>query len=277
MKKNILTSIGLTTFFALGIVSLNVISDSGTTSVYAFSNGSPGAKTNSPADAANCTQCHAGSIITGSSVSAITTNIPVGGYVPGQTYTITGTVTEAGVSKFGFEMTAERESDNSKIGTVIVTDATNTTIVGGNAVTHKSSGTSGVGGKAWSFDWTAPALGTGNVTFYGAFNSANGDGATSGDKIYSSSISVAENITTGLVENLTVISTTIFPNPVKTSFEISTAKAIDNVEVYNLEGKRINNVNQTVNKFDASALASGIYFVKIVSEGSVITKKIIKE
>ena len=58
MKKNILTSIGLTAFFAVAIVSLNVVSDSGTTSVYANSGGSPGGKTSSPGDVSNCTQCH---------------------------------------------------------------------------------------------------------------------------------------------------------------------------------------------------------------------------
>jgi hypothetical protein len=39
----------------------------------------------------------------------------------------------------------------------------------------------------------------------------------------------------------------------------------------------MSNVKQTVDKFDVSSLASGIYFVKIKSEGSVMTKKIIKE
>ena len=53
MKKNILTSIGLTAFFAVAIVSLNVVSDSGTTSVYAHtagSNNGNGGKTASPGD-----------------------------------------------------------------------------------------------------------------------------------------------------------------------------------------------------------------------------------
>ena len=49
------------------------------------------------------------------------------------------------------------------------------------AITHTSSGISTTGdSNSWSFDWTAPASGTGDVTFYGAFNAANGDEIISG-------------------------------------------------------------------------------------------------
>jgi len=193
MKRNILSLIGLTAFFAIGIISLNVISDSGTTSVYAFSGNSPGAKTASPGDGVNCTQCHSGTVNSGSGTRSVTSNIPVSGYVPGQTYTITGTITEALINKFGFEITAEKDADNSKIGTIVLTDATNTQFVNSNnAVTHKSAGTSGTGSRTWSFDWIAPVAGTGDVTFYGAFNAVNNDGSTAGDKVYTTSVGVSE-------------------------------------------------------------------------------------
>ena len=277
MKKNILTSIGLTALFAVGIVSLNVVSDSGTTSAYASASGSDGGRTNSPGDASNCTSCHSGTINSGSGTRTITSSIPVGGYVPGQSYTITGSVSEASINKFGFEMTAEKDADNSKIGTIIITDATNTKAIGTSAVTHESAGTAGSGTKSWSFDWIAPAIGTGDVTFYGAFNAANSNNMNGGDQIYTKSLTVSEAIPTGLGEYIELVSATIFPNPVKTAFQISTTEVIDNVVVYNLAGKKMSNVNQTVNKFDVSSLASGIYFVHIESKGNVMTKKMIKE
>lgn len=284
MKKNILTSIGLTVFFAVAIVSLNVVSDSGTTSVYAFSGGSPGGETNSPGDASNCTACHSGTINSGAAMTSIVSSSLASGYMPGQTYTITGVMSEASVLKFGYELTVEKDADNSKVGTFVLTDATRTKLVNSNnAVTHTASGTtptgSGPGGNSttWSVDWTAPAAGTGDVTIYAAFNSTNNDGGISGDNIHTESFSVSEIIQTGLSEGKEVVAATIFPNPVKSSFEISTTKTIDNVVVYNLAGKRMTNVNQTVNKFDASDLPTGIYFVQIESEGKLITKKIIKE
>ncbi|MEJ6736849.1 MAG: T9SS type A sorting domain-containing protein [Flavobacteriales bacterium] len=281
MKKNILTSIGLTAFFAVAIVSLNVVSDSGTTSVYANSGGSPGGKTSSPGDVSNCTQCHSGTINSGSAVSGIVAaGLLTSGYVPGQTYTITGSISEAGITEFGFELTAEKDADNSKVGTFILTDAVNTKFVNSsNAVSHTAVGTTPLvtGVATWSMDWTAPTVGTGDVTFYAAFNATNNNGTTVGDNIYSKSFSVTEDLSTALVEESVKEIATIFPNPVKTAFQISTTEVIDNVVVYNLAGKKMSNVNQTLNKFDVRSLASGIYFVQIESEGNVMTKKIIKE
>jgi len=158
-----------------------------------YSSGSPGGKTGSPGDGANCTQCHTG---TPQSASGwITTNIPAMGYTPGQTYTITVTGTHSGVGKFGFETTAE-SSGGSKKGTFIITDAVQTQLTNSNhAVTHTSAGTTPSGNsKTWTFDWTAPAAGTGNITFYAAFNAANGNGNNQGDVIYLTSTSVSEEV-----------------------------------------------------------------------------------
>ena len=278
MKKNILTSIGLTVFFAVSIVTINVISDSGTTSVYANTGGSPGGRTGSPGDGSSCVACHTSfSLNSGTGTSTITSNIPAAGYVPGQTYTITGSITESGINKFGFEMTAEKDADNSKVGAIVITDATNTKAVGSSAVTHKTAGTAGTGSKSWSFDWTAPSAGAGDVTIYGAFNASNSGSNSSSDRIYTASLSVSEDAPTGLVENNKSINTTIFPNPVKSSFEISTNELINNVVVYDVDGKIMNNVIQNSDMFDATRLASGIYFVEIKTEENLIIKKIVKE
>lgn len=279
MKKNILTSIGLMALFVLAIVSLNVLSDSGTTSAYANTVGSPGGKTNSPTDGSNCTQCHTGSINSGGGFANISSTVLSSGYVPGQTYTITGLVEQGGVNKFGFEITAE-DNSGSKVSSFILTDAARTKFVNANnGVSHTANGTTptSLNTNVWSFDWTAPLTGTGDVTFYGAFNAVNSNNANSGDNVYTISLTVSEAIQTELVENYNLIETSLFPNPVKTAFQISTTEVIDNVVVYNLAGKKMSNVNQTVNKFDVSSLASGIYFVHIESKGNVMTKKMIKE
>jgi hypothetical protein len=136
----------------------------------------------------------------------ITTDIPMTGYVPGTTYTITLTGTHSGVGKFGFELTAE-DNANSKVGTFVITDATQTQLKnGGNAVTHTGAGTSPSGNaKTWTVDWTAPSAGTGDVGFYAAFNAANGNGNTAGDVVYTTSTFVMEEAPapeiTGIVPN----------------------------------------------------------------------------
>ena len=59
-------------------------------------NGSPGGKTNSPLDGSNCTSCHAGTINSGPGNINITSDVPVNGYTPGETYTITTSMSEIG-------------------------------------------------------------------------------------------------------------------------------------------------------------------------------------
>jgi len=158
---------------------------------FAYSNGSPGGKTGSPGDGgATCTQCHSGTAQT--ATNWISTTIPAEGYQPGQTYTITAAGFHMGVVKFGFELTAENASGN-KVGTFAVINATETQLTNNNkAVTHKAAGTTPIGNsKIWTMSWTAPTPAVGDVTFYGAFNAANGNGANTGDVIYKTSHTVA--------------------------------------------------------------------------------------
>ena len=188
-------------YFLIGIAVVFALLTSETEN----SGGTPGAKTGSPGDGGNtCTQCHTGTAIT--QTGWITSNIPVEGYTPGQTYTITASGTHNGVVKFGFEATAENNAA-AKVGTFVITNSTETKLANNNkSVTHKSAGTTPTGNsKSWSFDWTAPAAGTGNVGFYAAFNAANGNGNTSGDVIYTTMLSVLEYIppVNGILVNLT--------------------------------------------------------------------------
>ena len=159
-------------------------------------NGSPGGgKTNSPGDGQNCTACHDDfALNSGVGTTTITSNIPSTGYVPGVTYTITSSIAEVGLVRFGFELTAE-DNSNNKTGTFFITNSTETKLKNNNtAVTHRSAGTTGINSKQWSFDWEAPVAGTGLVTFYSACNAANDDGDDDVDQIYTSSLSVSEFI-----------------------------------------------------------------------------------
>jgi len=276
MKKNILTSIGLTAFFTFAIISFTVVSESGTTSVYAYPEGSPGGRTNSPGDGSSCKACHSGIIDSGSATRSITSTILTSGYVPGQTYTITGTITQSLINAFGFEITSERDADNSKVGTMIITDKTNTQTVGGSAVTHQSAGIAGSGSKSWSFNWTAPAAGTGDVTFYGAFVAANSSSTQFGDQVYTSELKVIEDINTGLKTLSNEIEFNVFPNPVIASVKILSEEAIDELELYNANGVKV--IHQKNSNFiDMENLASGIYFIRVIANDKSSFKKIIKK
>ena len=281
MKRNILTTLGLTTFFILAIVITSSIGNEGVHSVYANVAGSPGNKTGSPSDNFSCVLCHTGSAVnSGTGTPSITAPGLVSGYIPGQTYTISASIVQTGINKFGFEVTAERDANNAKIGTFILTNAANTRFPLGSiltAVTHTNAGSLGTNSKTWSFDWTAPVAGTGDVTFYGSFNSTNGTGQTNGDKIYTTSLSVAENTGAGIGDYNTALNAKVFPNPVVSNFEIVSDENIDAVEVYNLRGQKMIAVNQPNGKVNIETLPGGIYFVKINAEGKVSTQKLIKK
>ena len=261
-------------FFAIGVFTL-------LTSETHYSSGSPGARTGSPGDGTNnCTQCHAGSPI---SVDGwIESNIPEAGYVGGETYTFTLTGTHEGVVRFGFEATVE-DANNAKVGTITVTNATENTLVNNNhAITHKFAGTTPSGDtKTWSFDWTAPASGTGTVNIYAAFNAANGNSMTSGDKIYLSNLEIIEN-TVGVEVLTTKNPITIYPSPFDNSLTISTEIEVKEIKIYNLAASLIStqsvegtNNTKSINTED---LETGLYFISVLStDGKQYTQKAVKK
>jgi hypothetical protein len=150
--------------------------------------GSPGGKTGSPMDNSDCTSCHN---VAGTTVSTtdITSNIPSTGYIPGNIYTITGNLNS--FDQTGFEITCEENTNNTKTGTFFNTNPSATQLVNnGNAITHTAAGNSS---STWSFDWEAPSIGTGGITFYGAFIAAGYPiGSNAGDYLTLSTLSISE-------------------------------------------------------------------------------------
>jgi hypothetical protein len=248
-------------------------------------NGAPSGKAGDPASGnVNCTQCHAGPAPqTGPAL--ISSDIPVSGYTPGQTYTITAEVVRPGHNKFGFQVSPQTSTGAFR-GTLINT-STQTQLVGSNHyITHTSSGTSGTNFKMWSFNWTAPATGQGPVTFYGAFNVTNNNNASSGDTIYLATLTVNENISTGIADADENFWCSIYPNPIdiNTRLDISLKEAAElNIALYDLSGKLI--ISQQVNLNNGfnslpmpylSELPTGTYFINISSKAINKTLKISK-
>jgi hypothetical protein len=127
-----------------------------------YPNGAPAGVTGSPGDGSNCTSCHGGTATT--TAGLITSNIPTGGYIAGQTYQITATNNLTGSGKYGFEVSPQNAA-GTQLGTLVA--GTGSHLVGGTKyVTHTNANSTT---QAWTFSWVAPAAGTGPVTFYGAF------------------------------------------------------------------------------------------------------------
>ncbi len=272
------------TKIALSIFTITVgamIFTTGIPQANSLSNGAPAGKTGSPADGATCNSagCHTGATVP-FTAGLISSTVPVTGYVPGATYTITGTIIRPGHTKFGFEISPQN-SVGTKLGSIAITSS-QTQIVGLKYITHTSSGTSGSGSKSWSFNWIAPAAGTGVVTFYGAFNATNSNSIPSGDSIFTSTLTVAENLSTGLGA-LSEISKNIttYPNPVTDELHITNAlNSLGEIQlsIIDINGRLVKRVaNATVNStIDVSDLARGNYMLKIDTEKGAVIKKIIK-
>jgi len=184
MKKKLISTLSILTIIVMMMVSLRTQSSP---------DGAPSGVANDPSSgSANCTNCHSGTAtIPATSVANITTNIPSGGYTPGATYTVTATINYAGRTRFGFEVSPQNAL-GTKLGTLINTSSQTKLVGSSKYVTQNQAGNLGTGTKSWSFNWVAPAAGTGTVTFYGALMAANNNGGTSGDLTYKVQTSVNE-------------------------------------------------------------------------------------
>ena len=268
-------------FFFSGVVIVMLSGNS----VLSDETGAPSQTTGSPADGQTCAKsnCHTGSAVQ-VTPGIMTTNIPAAGYVPGSTYTITATLSQSGISCWGFEISPQAYN-GALLGTPVITNTTQTKIVSSKYVTHKLAGITGANNKTWTFNWVAPAAGTGAVTFYGAFNYCNGNGSKSGDVIHTSTLDVNE-FTTSTAEVKNAEKTfTVYPNPVLEDAELSvylneptdirmtmysvnggTSKVI--AEEKQVSGSYIYNLNR-------SDLSSGIYIVNLETKNGITSKKFV--
>ena len=231
--------------------------------------------TGSPGDGLkNCTTCHGGSAV---SVNGwITSDIPASGYVAGQTYNFTTTNTESEGTRFGFQISPQNTAGDL-LGVLVLNDSVQTQLVGMNKyITYTEFGVDGIGSKKWSFKWIAPKVGTGNVTFYGAYNS-NFNGHKDGDKTFLSTLMVKEN-TTNSASNLakSVSNFSMYPNPSKDwiSINFNLKSSSDLVlDIVDISGKQVAvliNERQSgsiTKQFNTSGLAAGSYFVRIQVNG----------
>ncbi|UCE18049.1 MAG: hypothetical protein JSV84_14470 [Gemmatimonadota bacterium] len=160
---------------------------------WAYSSNPPNGRAGDPPSRMTCTQCHDSFALNSGDGMLSIDNVP-DIYTPGETYTITVTLSDPGQSRWGFELTT-LDDDNAQAGTIVVTEDTNTQLSdnsGSNPdyIKQRSAGTfagTNDGPVSWTFDWTAPLTDVGEVTFYASGNAANNNESTSGDYVYTAS------------------------------------------------------------------------------------------
>ena len=250
--------------------------------------------TGSPGEATcNTAGCHVGNPVNDPSGSIVINAPTMTGwqYQPGVTYPIQVTVTRSGNQKFGIGFEALLGS-GANGGTLSITNGTETqlktAIVLGNSrtnVVHRTNGGIGGGSKTFSFNWTAPANPSGNITFYAAGNASNSNNGSSGDFIYTSSQVVTPASGVSVEELPSLSGITVMNNPVSEFLEVhfqntepvSLAFAlysISGAEVIRFDAVRYDAGN---NKFNASIgdhIPSGVYFLNITDGSGSATRKI---
>jgi uncharacterized protein (TIGR03437 family) len=169
--------------------------------LFAFSGGPPVLRTGAAVDGGmNCAACHRGADVNDGR-GRIT--ITASNYSPGVKQMIRVRVEHPDAMRWGFEITARLESDQTKQagsftagGEIRVACApSGVAPCGGNLefathnATSNSPGTRE--GRTWELEWTPPDTNAGSVVFYAAGNAANGNNANSGDFIYTTSVSIA--------------------------------------------------------------------------------------
>lgn len=244
--------------------------------------GAPIGSTGAPGEA-TCAKvgCHEGSDINSGTGEL---NVSIEGnpveYEPGKTYTLEVTLAQDVIDRFGFQLLALKD-DQQSAGTLIVEETERTQVLDGvnqfagrSYITYKVKGTDPYSphlGK-WRFQWKAPETNEGLVTFYLAGVAANNDGTDHGDQVYTKT-ALLKPILTGyapLKQNMQRLA--IYPNPSKGAsqliYELKNPEHTE-VSLFDLKGNLVKTVwsgMQDTGRHSldiATDLSKGVYIVRM--------------
>lgn len=238
--------------------------------LFSFSGGVGGTRSGSPGDGGTtCTICHAPGADFGAS-ALITTNIPAEGYDVDTDYTITLTATSSAPGH-GFQLTAERLSDNGKIGNFTA---------GSGSVTHDSGARishSNRNNDTWTFTWRSPSTLQGQVRFYASVNAVNNNGSNGGDQVVTTSSNVLDALSTS---DAKLLAFEMFPNPATDilNIQLPTGTTEAQVGVFDYTGRQVNSKKVTINdnQLDVTSLATGMYIIRVSADDKLGAQRFVK-
>lgn len=214
-------------------------------------------------------------------------------FIPGNTYDLSLSIQENGVNRFGFELLALNDLDQTNSGVFIITDSNRTQQIPGlnglanrRYVTYTYNGTTPnfADESVWDLRWQAPSASTGPVTFYFGLLSANNDGTDHGDYTYISSVTITPQPVG--ISNISVLENVIvYPNPVVSKCSISYElqdEAWVNVAVFDHSGRFINTLCDNKQAKGSQYLTwdqfvgePGIYLIVIKINDRMVVKRIL--
>ena len=192
-------------------------------------------------------------------------------YIPGQTYTFQIKVRKPGHDKFGFQIVALSEQDETNAGTIQVTDPVRTQLQDNATppiedrryLTHTANGTiaSPADSISWTFDWTAPSVDIGPIVFYYATNCTNHNNQNTGDELHLSTYRITSQ-GSGLDDYANSIRT--YYDPIKKMlFTFGLPPSNGTATIFNSEGQTIIQLSLkgSADEIFHLPLLNGIYFI----------------
>jgi hypothetical protein len=255
-----------------------------------FTDSGRAGRTNSPGES-TCASCHNNvPLNAGPGSISIATNIPGNTYTPGQTYTITVTVSEATKILFGIGVEA-LDATNANAGTLVITNTAETHLLTAsngriNVVQQLNGGlVSAPGGtKSFSFDWQAPATDIGYVKFYAAGVAANANNDETDDNTYSTFLSISSPTVTATADLPETLSFAVYPNPVKDDIHLYLPSGSLNggntrAALYSLGGQLITEfvgapATGTLSLPVPAGVSNGVYFVRLEQGDRSSTRRV---
>lgn len=254
-----------------------------------LTSGAPPASTGAPQEKTCATSgCHSDKPLNnGPGNISINFNNGVLQYEPGKIYDIMVTLSQDSIKRFGFELVALKNANDSNTGEIIITDTDKMQIVsamGKKYITYKYPGTNPVsdGKGQWQFKWKAPDNNEGPITFYTAGVAANNNAVQTGDDTYTNKL-VIGSFPLSVSNYPTSSSEIILKNASKDAITIQyflQQKSSIEISIFDIQGKLnatiVNEMAQTGDYLETYPIHAkgGIYIMKIRINNRVYSQKI---
>lgn len=287
--KSRLVSVLFLSVFALLVLSGN--KNGRASFANAGNTGAPGDQSNPNGTPRTCNYCHTGSQITSTtSISVLdSAGNAVSQYVPGQSYTARVRINAAtgNPQGYGFQMIALRNTGNTDLDGFTDVNPNNykiatTTPNQRTYAEHDQVSTS----NEFDVRWTAPAAGTGAITFYSAGNAVNKNNLSTGDGASWTSLALTEAVVSATGEAAVVLSDLQFsPNPVRRHGTLSVAPQVQGdyrLTVWDLSGRLVWGYNVWLPAgpqqiaVSAGDWTPGVYVLEISGGGARAGIKVLK-
>lgn len=231
----------------------------------------------------DCTGCHHAGPANSDPLGNLQILMPdnQGTYVPGQTYPITVRLQYPGRQKFGFSA-AVRQTGIQFVQSGTLSAPASAALQITDFATHTLPSTAGNGQKEWTFNWTAPAAGAGNLVVYAAGVAANGDNEATGDRVYTDSLvlSVASSVWGGNWQ----ANMRTYPNPATNKLWVDgdwSKAATAEMAIIDVTGRVV--LRQPIvlepalpTEINLENLATGKYWLQLTQAGSTLSLSFLK-